>query len=106
MNNDNYDADDDLTPEQVEDLVRSAVSELLNIAVITAELQATEEAAEDILVLCDLVAAYFELEAVNIQPQTEPKTHTRNQPIPGSIRTRNNPKFRVSDQRTPPREDD
>lgn len=105
--------DDDLSDDEIAAIVQAALRELLNMASVVAELQTTDEAAEDIYAICDLVAEYHGIERAEVrieehddgsyttyisEPQEEPK---RTGPIPGSIRTRNRPKFRLSDQGKP-----
>jgi len=111
MNNDH---DDEMSDEEIEAVVMAALGELLNIATGVADLQTTDEAAQDIYAICDLVAEYHGIERAEVtieehedgsyttrfeQPQPQPQPYTG--PIPGSIRTRNRPKFRVSDQNKP-----
>lgn len=88
---------DDLTDDEIDAIVMGAVGDLLNIAAIVAELQATDEAAADIYAICDLVAEYHGIERVDLQDTTELEPSTRTEPIPGSITTKNKPKFRVVD---------
>lgn len=112
------DRDDDLSDEEIDAIVQAAIGELLNIAACVAELQITDEAAEEIYSLCDLVAEYHGIERTEIiieenQPQepSSPAQEPSNDneppvPIPGSIRTRNRPKFRVSDVNKPRNEEE
>ena len=102
---------DDMSEEEVNAAVVSSLSEILNIASITAELQATDEAAEEIYAMCDLVAAYFGIErsqmetvenadgsyTTRIVKDTSDTSPTRT-PIPGSIRTSGKLKYRVVDK--------
>ena len=98
----------------VEAIVTSAIAELLNIAAQVADLQATDEAAEDIFALCDIVAEYYQIErsvAVTTEHDdgsftTRFETYTgatpepamvKREPIPGSIRTAGKPKLRLID---------
>lgn len=111
-------SDDDLDPQEVERLVAAAVGELLNLAAGVAELQTTDEAADDIYTICDLVAEYHGIErAVVVTTENDdgsftthfenPRGETQqpaaaNRPfIPGSIRTGGKPKLRVIDKDTP-----
>jgi hypothetical protein len=50
---------DDFDGNDVEQMVQAALGELLNIAASVAELQMTDEAAEEIYTICDLVAEYL-----------------------------------------------
>lgn len=108
---------DDMSPEDVEGLVIAALGELLNIASGVAELQGTDESAEEIYAICDLIAAYYGIErAVAVTTENEDGSYTTRfeQPeqtpvakpnkhtgIPGSIRTSGKPKLRVVDKDTP-----
>jgi hypothetical protein len=112
MNDDDLHSDD-YSDEEVEAVVMRALGELLNIAAGVAELQTTDEAAEDIYAICDLVAEYHGIERAQVTiEEHEDGSYTtrfekpqprqpRTGPIPGSIRTRNRPKFRLSDQNKP-----
>lgn len=116
---DDWDDDDDLTGSeeemtdaQVHRTVMLAVGELLNIASIAAELQTTDEGADEIYNMCDLVAAYFEIErtemvteenedgSFTVRPQAVPVSpvRTRTSNIPGVIRTMGKPKLRLVDK--------
>ena len=108
MNNDH---DDEMSDEEIEAVVMAALGELLNIATGVADLQTTDQAAEDIYAICDLVAEYHGIERAQVRIEehedgsyttyvTEPEPKFTGE-IPGSIRTRNRPKFRVSDQNKP-----
>lgn len=104
---------DDLTPEEIADIVQASLGELLNLASGVADLQTTDEAAEEIYAMCDLLAEYFQIEraiAVTEElPDGEgyitrfetvtgtPDTPANNKTIPGHIRTANKPKLRVID---------
>ena len=112
-------SDDDLDPQEVDRLVSAAVGELLNLAAGVAELQTTDEAAEDIYAICDLVAEYHGIERAvvvttenddgsftthfeNPRGETQQPAAAANRPfIPGSIRTGGKPKLRVIDKDTP-----
>ena len=114
MNNDEWDDDEELSNEEIQAAIQMAVGELLNIASIAADLQATDEAAEDIYTMCDLVAEYHGIERARIEVtensdgsftsrlKGEGSTHTeapaRTSSIPGSIRTGGKLKFRVIDK--------
>ena len=50
MNNNNVD------PQDIDDIVQAALGELLNLAGGVAELQTTDAAAEEIYVMCDIIA--------------------------------------------------
>lgn len=117
-------SDDNMSDEEIEAVVMSAINELLNIAAGVAELQTTDEGAEEIYAVCDLVAEYYQIERV--MPITEenadgsftthfesytgtpaaPATQPRTTPIPGSIRTKGKPKLRLIDCDTPLDTDD
>ena len=114
MNNDEWDDDEELSNEEIQAAIQMAVGELLNIAAIAADLQATDEAAEEIYSMCDLVAEYHGIERARIEVtensdgsftsrlKGEGSTHTeapaRTSSIPGSIRTGGKLKFRVIDK--------
>lgn len=102
---------DDMSEEEVNAAVVDSLSEILNLASITAELQTTDEAAEEIYAMCDLVAAYFGIERAQMETvenadgsyttrivkDTSDTSPTRT-PIPGSIRTNGKLKYRVVDK--------
>ena len=108
--------DDDISVDKV---LLAAIGELLNIAAQVAELQTTDEGAEDIYAVCDLVAEYYQIErAVAITEEhddgsfttrfenytgatPEPAHTTRTEPIPGHIRTKGKPKLRLIDCAAP-----
>lgn len=119
MDNDDFDEDD------VDAVVLAALGELLNIASGVADLQTTDEAAEEIYAICDLVAEYYQLSRVIAVTEeledgsgyiTRFQEHTGSgepadtstspsrgsAPIPGSIRTHGKPKLRLVDS-TPPK---
>ena len=110
------DFEDELRDDESGAIVMSALSEVLNICAGVAELQTTDEAAEDIYALCDLIAEYHGIErAVVITEEHEDGSYTtsvedsatpRTTPIPGSIRTKDKPKLRVVDYtpKTPPKQ--
>jgi len=115
MSSDDFN-DDDLTDEELEHIVQAAVGELLNIAALAAELQTTDEAAEEIYTMCDLVAEYMGIQRALMDTvenpdgsytttvrtqESESENTTPREPIPGVIRTRN-AKFRVVDSSKPP----
>ena len=103
--------------EEVARIVQAALGELLNIATQVAELQGTDESADEIYNLCDLIAEYYQIERVKaITEEHEDgsfttrfetftgsgEVHTNTQPpIPGHIRTRGKPKLRLVDIDTP-----
>jgi hypothetical protein len=110
--------------KEVEAIVQAALGELLNIASQVAELQGTDESAEDIYNICDLVAEYYQIERhraittehddgsftthfENYTGAGDPfsdgtrTTTIRDNPIPGSIRTKGKPKLRLIDSSTP-----
>jgi hypothetical protein len=117
---------DKLTPQEIEEAIRAALTEVIGLASGVADLQTTDEAAEDILSACDLVAEYFQIERVvavteeledgsgfitrfqtyvgaeqnfldSLTNKDNNKSKTRKQPIPGSIRTQDRPNLRVID---------
>ena len=115
--NDDDDFDDnseEMTGAEIKLAVNMALGELLNIATIAADLQSTDEAAEEIYSMCDLVAEYHGIERARIEVtensdgsvtsrlKSESGTHTeapaRTSSIPGSIRTGSKLKFRVIDK--------
>ena len=115
MNSDDYDDDDEpLSDDEVQSAVLEAVNQLLNWSALVAELQATDEAAEEVYLVCDLVAAYFNIErAEMITEQNEDGSYTtrvkgeqpvqpRTTPIPGVIRTAGRPKLRLTGNNQPP----
>ena len=108
----NHPNDDDLTDDEIHAAVMASVQELLNIAALAAELQATDESAEDIYNMCDLVAAYFGIQRAEMETiensdgswttrVVEPH-HTQKPPLKGSIRTRGKPQYRIVDKDTDP----
>ena len=124
------DEQDDFDSDDVDQVVRAAIGELLNIAASVAELQTTDEGAEEIYNVCDLVAEYYQIErarAVTTEHDdgsftTHFETFTGSgpmereiisqgaaqprPPIPGSIRTAGKIKFRLIDNETPTRDPD
>ena len=109
--------DDDMNDEEINAAVVSSLSEILNIASIAAELQATDEAAEEIYAMCDLVAAYFGIERAEVETidngdgsyttrmvkdTVDRDTTPSRTPIPGSIRTSGKLKYRVVDADSSP----
>ena len=115
MNNDEWD-DEELSNEEVQAAIQMAVGELLNIAAIAADLQSTDEAAEEIYAMCDLVAGYHGIERaiLDTEENADGSVTTRvrdtntdvpvnnntrsSSPVSGSIRTLGKPKFRVIDK--------
>jgi len=59
--------EDEITPEELEQLVRESLASILNCAVWVADLQLNDDAREDILAACDLVASAY---GVDVQPPT------------------------------------
>ena len=124
---------DDSDNHDENQIIQSAIGELLSLAASVAELQITDEGADEIYALCDLVAEYFQIERVKAittehadgsftthfetftgegELHSAPRSDTRT-PIPGSIRTKGKPKLRLIDCSTPldlgeadPRDDD
>ena len=109
---------DDMSDEEVYSVVQAAIGELLNIASGVAELQGTDESAEEIYTICDLVAEYHGIDrSVAVTTENEdgsyttrfedpdhshiPVQPTKHTSIPGSIRTSGKPKLRVKDKDTP-----
>jgi hypothetical protein len=112
--------DDDLSAEEIAQAVRLALGELLNIATQAGDMQRTDEAADDIYNICDLVAEYYQIERSQciveenddgsfttrfelLEPgettiSNAPAGATRLEKIPGSIRTVGKLKFRVIDK--------
>jgi len=110
----NDDFDDDMSDEEIDAVVQAAIGELLNLTVIAAAMQTTDDAAEDIYALCYLVSEYHCIERAKIiteenpdgsyttrfeDPDAAAEPTATTTSIPGSIRTRNRPKFRVSDDK-------
>lgn len=113
---------DDFDESDVEAVVRAALGELLNLAAGVAELQTTDESAEEIYAVCDLVAEYYQIERVQaITVEQDDGSYTTHfekytgapkeqqprepqQPIPGHIRTKGKPKLRLVG--TPPKDTD
>lgn len=116
MSDADHDDDVEMTPE---DLLNAAIAELLNIAASVAELQVTDESAEEIYAVCDIVADYFQIERSRaiIEEHDDGSFTTRFEtytgsagstagnddlfkergahPFTGSIRTSGRPKIRV-----------
>lgn len=116
---------DDLTPEEIESVVLSAVGELLNLAASVAELQTTDAAADEIYAVCDLVAEYYQIErsmpiteehedgsfttrfeTYTGVPKDEAPAKATNNNFKGSIRTAGKPKLRLIDKDNPFKEDE
>ena len=129
MNNDDFDTNDDddnLTDDEAQAMVQYALGEILTLASGVADLQSTDEAADEIYALCDLVAAYHGIERDT--PVTEEhedgsfttrfvrsvpsvdlrKTHdSSDKPrIPGHLRVHGNNKRRITDRNSTPDIDD
>ena len=107
--------------EEVEAIVQAALGELLNIATQVAELQGSDECADEIYNICDLVAEYYQIERARAITEehadgsftTRFETFTGSGEmhsdtalpaptnIPGHIRTKGKPKLRLVDLNTP-----
>jgi len=110
--------------EEVAAIVQAALGELLNIATQVAELQTTDESADEIYNICDLVAEYYQIERSRAictehddgsftthfetftgagEPiQDAPRNDNKNrEPIPGNLRFKGKPKLRLIDSSTP-----
>tara|TARA_B110000977_G_scaffold51274_1_gene69612 strand:- start:749 stop:1114 length:366 start_codon:yes stop_codon:yes gene_type:complete len=106
------DDEDEMTNDEVHQAVMMAVGELINIAETAAELQISDEAADDMYAMCDLVSAYFDLQRVKMHTEENAdgsfttrvenpdvaSTLPRTSSIPGSIRNVGKLKFRVIDK--------
>ena len=106
-----FNDDEEYSDEEVEQIVLVALQELLNIASGVADLQTTDEGAEDIYAMCDLVAEFYGIGrakaiieehedgsyTTRFEPFEEPEVNPRTVAIPGHIRTKGRPKFRVVD---------
>lgn len=108
---------DDFDENDVDSMVRAALGELLNLAAGVAELQITDEAAEEIYSVCDLVAEYYQIErarAITVEQEdgsytthfetfvgSDVKEDQPREPIPGHIRTKGKPKLRLIDNKPP-----
>ena len=101
----------------LDETILASIGELLNIASGVAELQTTDEAAEEIYLMCDLVAEYFCVERSTIETIEnddgsfttriiEPANDKPSAPKPYSsgVRLKGKPKLRLVDQNTPPDE--
>lgn len=127
MNNDDFDTnEDDLTDDEAQAMVQYALGEILTLASGVADLQSTDEAADEIYALCDLVAAYHGIERDT--PVTEEhedgsfttrfvrsvpsvdlrKTYASSDKplIPGHLRVHGNNKRRITDRNSTPDIDD
>ena len=119
MNNDDQDDwdeddwdEDSISDDEVEQIVQTAIGDLLNIAAGVAELQLTLEAAEDIYAMCDLVAEYHGIERAEIETidngdgsfTTRPVVASTLEPTTtaytGHVRNHGKLKFRVIDKNT------
>ena len=110
---------EDMSDEELANIVHLPLGELLNMASIVADLQTTDEAAEEVYALCDLVAAYYGIEQMRatVEEHEDGSYTTRLEPvqshiqtktpstIPGHIRTRGKPKYRVSDDPKKPQDE-
>ena len=111
---------EDMSDEELDNVVRLALGELLNMASMVADLQTTDEAAEEVYALCDLIAAYYGIQQMRatVEEHEDGSYTTRLEPytpeiqietakpntIPGHIQTRGKPKYRVSDEPKKPRD--
>ena len=69
--------DHNLSREELDSVVRAALGELLNLAAGVAELQTSDESAEEIYAVCDLVAEYYMIErAVAVTEEHEDGSYT------------------------------
>ena len=80
--------DDDLTPEELHDMARACLAEVLNAAANVAELQLYDDCREEIYAMCDLVAAYYDIDRTVLDDQGEPLENTNPGTIPGTINMR------------------
>lgn len=81
--------DDDLTPEELHDMARACLAEVLNAAANVAELQLDDDCREEIYAMCDLVAAYYDIDRTVLDDQGEPiDVPTDPSTIPGTINMR------------------
>ena len=106
-------SDNEMSDEELAAIVQNALGELLNMASIVADLQTTDEAAEEVYALCDLVAAYYGIEQMRatveehedgsyttrLEPVQNQILNKKPQTIPGHIRTRGRTNYRVSDDK-------
>ena len=114
-----------ITPEELDEVIRAALGELLNIAAGVAEQQYTDEGADQIYAVCDLIAEYYHLERIKAITEehadgsfttrfetftgegdihTETDDHTP--ATPGLIRLAKRPKLRLVDDLNKPKTDD
>jgi hypothetical protein len=121
---DKWDDEEELTNEEIQAAIQMAVGELLNIAAIAADLQSTDQGAEEIYAMCDLVAEYHGIEHARIEVTENsdgsftsrvrdregdvvvkvPPKHSH--PYTGSIHPKSKLKFRVIDKNSPKDFDD
>ena len=113
MNDD--DLEHEMSDEEVAALVQAALENLLNIAVLAAELQQDDDSCEEIYAQCDLIAAYHGIERQTMTVEENPDgsyttrfadtpsttSAARSAAIPGHIRTRGKPKLRIQDRNDP-----
>ena len=109
--NDEYD-DQDISPEELDAVIRAALGDLLNIATQAGDMQRTDEAADEIYNICDLIAEYYEIEraqciveenadgsyTTRFEPVDAATTHKEPNPNPtstGVIRTKGKVKYRI-----------
>lgn len=99
-----------MNDEDLEQLVQAALGNILNCAAQLADAQHTDEAAEDILAQCDLIAAYYGIarDIAHVEQHDDGSYTTRfetvvptldleRKPTTGVINTRGKPKLRVVD---------
>lgn len=123
---DDFDGGNEDEDIDVDAVVVAAIQELLAIAAGVADLQTTEQGADDIMNLCDIVAEYYQIERSRaVLTEHDDGSYTtsfelfvgggaleREIPapglakprpsIPGSIRTLGKIKFRLIDKESPP----
>lgn len=96
-NDDGERSAEDLTPEELEDLARQCLAEVLNAAANVAEMQLDDDCREEIYAMCDLVSSYYGIERTLLDEQGNPVVRD-DVPIPGVLRTgRLGDRFRVVD---------
>ena len=115
---------DNITPEELDAIMKEAIAELLNMAAVVADLQTTDAAAEEIFQICDLVAEYYQIarerpvvedngdgsytttfesySGADTSPKEDAAKRTTRD-LPGVIRTKGKPKLRLIDKNTPPK---
>lgn len=66
-----------LSREDLDNVIRAALGELLNLAAGVAELQTSDESAEEIYAVCDLIAEYYCIErAIPVTEEHEDGSYT------------------------------